>query len=299
LLGAGSLVRIGRKPPKLCFDGEHCGEYDDVVKDFYDFLIVEMRMEAQTAKNHCWTLRQFLGAVGKEPKDITREDVRGYLLQHMGNKSESTVNNYLKTLKRFFRDYLKRADVIESFKFKQPEFKEKRVPSKEELRQFYRALPNIKNKAAFLVFASSGWRARELLSTTRKDIDLENRRLYPAKASTSTKKVGYGFFNEEAAYVLSQLLKSKRWKEDERVFPAYRTLEKAWAQAAAKSGVKITPQMLREWFCSEMGRLGVPDRYIDAFCGRVPKSVLAMHYTDYRPETLKEIYDKAKLKVLS
>ena len=29
--------------------------------------------------------------------------------------------------------------------------------------------------------------------------------------------------------------------------------------ASKKSEVKITPQILREWFCSEMGRLGVPD----------------------------------------
>jgi len=48
-----------------------------------------------------------------------------------------------------------------------------------------------------------------------------------------------------------------------------------------------------------MGRLGVPDRYVDAFCGRVPRSVLARHYTDFSPEKLKEIYDKARLKVLS
>jgi integrase len=256
-------------------------------------------MEEYTAKTHCWTIGCFLRETGKAPNEISKLDVRNFLLRQMETKSESTVNNYLKTLKRFFRDYLHRADVVESFRFKQPEFKEKRIPSKEEIKQFYRALPNLKNKAAFLGFASSGWRARELLSTTKKDIDLENRRLYPAKSSTRTKRVGIGFFNGEAAYVLSQLLKTKRWKEDERVFPSYRTLEKSWAQASAKSGVKITPQMLREWFCSEMGRLGVPDRYIDAFCGRVPKSVLAMHYTDFRPETLKEIYDKAKLKVLS
>ncbi|MEM3506079.1 MAG: hypothetical protein QW589_01440 [Candidatus Bathyarchaeia archaeon] len=38
--------------------------------------------------------------------------------------------------------------------------------------------------------------------------------------------------------------------------------------------------------------------YVDAFCGRVPRSILAKHYTDYSPERLKEIYDKAGLKVL-
>jgi len=48
-----------------------------------------------------------------------------------------------------------------------------------------------------------------------------------------------------------------------------------------------------------MGKLGVPDRYVDALWGRVPRSVLARHYTDFSPERLKEIYDKAGLKALS
>ncbi|MCD6444982.1 hypothetical protein J7L70_08325 [Candidatus Bathyarchaeota archaeon] len=61
----------------------------------------------------------------------------------------------------------------------------------------------------------------------------------------------------------------------------------------------ITPQVLREWFCCEMGRLGMPDRYVDAFCGRVPRSVLARHYTDFSPERLKEIYDRGGLEILS
>jgi hypothetical protein len=48
-----------------------------------------------------------------------------------------------------------------------------------------------------------------------------------------------------------------------------------------------------------MGYLEVQDRYIDAFCSRVPKSVLARHYGDYSPERLKDIYEKANLRVLS
>jgi len=286
-------------PDSLCSDGIHCREYEDVIKDFHDFLVVEMRLEERTAQGHCWNLKQFLNAIGKEINEITRLDVRNFFIQKLQVNSQATINNYLKTLKRFFRDYLKKADIIESFKFKQPEFKEKRIPSKAELKQFYEALPNIEHKAVFLLYASSGLRAREVLSLTKQDIDLEHRRLYSAKHSTRTKKVGIGFFNEEALKLLKQLLKGKHWKEDEKVFPILRTLDKIWAKTSEKCGVKITPKILREWFCSEMGRLGVPDRYIDAFCGRVPKSVLAKHYTDYNPETLKEIYDKANLKVLS
>ena len=47
-----------------------------------------------------------------------------------------------------------------------------------------------------------------------------------------------------------------------------------------------------------MARPRVPDRYVDAFCGRVPKSALARHQTDLSPETLNAIYNKARLEVL-
>ncbi len=55
---------------------------------------------------------------------------------------------------------------------------------------------------------------------------------------------------------------------------------------------------MRERFACEMSELGVADRYVDAFCRRVPRSVLARHYTDFSPERLKRIYDKAGLTVL-
>jgi intergrase/recombinase len=48
-----------------------------------------------------------------------------------------------------------------------------------------------------------------------------------------------------------------------------------------------------------MLRLGVSETYVDAFCGRVPKSVLARHYTDFSPQKLEEIYEKADIKILS
>jgi intergrase/recombinase len=48
-----------------------------------------------------------------------------------------------------------------------------------------------------------------------------------------------------------------------------------------------------------MLRLGVSETYIDAFCGRVPKSVLARHYTDFSPQKLEEIYEKANIKIFT
>lgn len=54
----------------------------------------------------------------------------------------------------------------------------------------------------------------------------------------------------------------------------------------------------RAWFATEMRELGVPDRFVDVFQGRAPRSV-AKHYTGKGLQRLKRIYDKAGLKVLS
>jgi intergrase/recombinase len=86
---------------------------------------------------------------------------------------------------------------------------------------------------------------------------------------------------------------------DDRLFEVSdRQYKKIWKNAQKKSGIHITAQKLREWFRCEMGNLGVSDRYNDTFCGRTSKSVLARHYTDFNPERLKKIYDKANMKVL-
>jgi len=71
------------------------------------------------------------------------------------------------------------------------------------------------------------------------------------------------------------------------------------ARAVAKTGLDITPKDLRDWFNNEMMRLGVSESYINAFCGRIPRSVLQRNYVSYNPKKLEEIYDKANLSIFS
>jgi len=54
---------------------------------------------------------------------------------------------------------------------------------------------------------------------------------------------------------------------------------------------------LRVWFTTEMGECLIPDRFVDIFQGRAPRSVLAKHYTGKGLQRLKRIYDKANLKI--
>jgi integrase len=110
----------------------------------------------------------------------------------------------------------------------------------------------------------------ELLSLKKDDIDWENRMIVPKNHTGETKKSWVAFFNEEAEQARKQFLATR--KDDSpklfRMSP-HRFLD-IWKYASQDSGVRITPQILREWFCDEMGRRKVPDRYVDAFCGRVP-----------------------------
>jgi len=148
------------------------------------------------------------------------------------------------------------------------------------------------------MYATTGLRKNEVLSLRPCDVHFNKRMVTPSCHSGRTKKSYVSFYNEEAEKLLTKAIEKEN-NRNGKLFPiSDKQYRKIWKEASSKIGLKITAQRLREWFCEEMSRLGVSDRYIDAFCGRTPKSVLARHYSDYSPEKLKRIYDKADLKIL-
>ena len=179
-------------------------------------------------------------------------------------------------------------------------YKPKHIASKEDLKRFYEAIDSPKEKALFLLYATSGLRRQEILSLTADNINFEKRMITPSNHLGETKKSWCSFYNEEAEEALNEYLVTKKQSRSKRIFPMqrYEAVE-LWKSAKEKTGFNVTPQKLRQWFCSEMLRLGVSETYVDSFCGRVPKSVLARHYTDFCPEKLERIYGESALEVLS
>ncbi|MEA2089400.1 MAG: tyrosine-type recombinase/integrase [Thermoproteota archaeon] len=269
-----------------------------VFSDFKRFLMVDLQLEKQTADLHGWYLGKMVREIGKDWREINKEDLRTFLLKLKREKAVLTYKNYLSALKRFYRDFLQAPHMVKSFRFPNVPFKPKRIVSKKKVKKFYECLENVRDKATFLMLATSGLRKAELLGLRLKDIDIEKRVVFPNK-SNRTKRTWITFFNMEAQAVLKEYLRNNGFSEENRIFPSEKTLRRAWKKAEEKSGIHITPQKLRKFFAKEMTDLDVPARFIDAFCGRVPKSVLAQHYTDYSSERLKKIYDNANLKVLS
>jgi integrase len=266
--------------------------------DLRKFLEVDLQRKKLTVQSHVRQIKRFLKEVQVPLEDVSAREVRSYLSQ-FNAVSPNTYKNVLSALKVFFRDFLSRPGVVASFKFPYYEQSFKRIPSKVKLHKFYSALEDSRCRCYFLLYATSALRRREAMALLKENIDLEKRMIIPGVRNTRTKRRLFSFFNEETEIVLRRYLASRRDDSSKLLPISEKTFRKIWKRAYEKTGILITPQLLRDWFCNEMGRLGVPDRYIDAFCGRVPRSILARHYTDYSPERLKQIYDKADLKVLA
>jgi integrase len=270
------------------------------VEGFRDFLLVDLRQSKKTAYEKVYYIRKFLKSLDKPLDSVSNQDIRQYLKGFMN--SNATYKNMLGSLKTFFRDYKQKPEIVNTFKFPRPQFKPKSIISLEDLQRFYQALETTKEKALFLLYACSGLRRNEILSLTLEDLDQINRMIIPCCHSGDTKKSFISFYNAETETILKQYLEERKKNNghSNKLFPFARDqIRNIWKTAKQKTGLDITPQRLREFFCVYMSELGIQDRYIDAFCGRTPKSVLAKHYTDYNPTKLKAIYEKANLKLLA
>ena len=271
------------------------------IKDFELFCKVDRQLSKVTIKGYRQHIKKFFRTVNKNPLEITINDIREYLSEILENYTKPYVYaNTLRSFKIFFRDYLKRGYLVESLRFPKIQLYPKEIPPKKEIQEFYYAIPTLKKQAMYLLYATSGLRRNEGLSLLINDVDLGDRRIVPRAHDGNTKRSWCTFFNDESKEAIVKYLNVRK-SRSLRLFPwdSRRTRNVFWREARKNTGLRITPQTLRDWFCCEMGELGVPDRYIDAFCGRVPRSILARHYTDYSPERLKRIYDIANLRVLS
>ena len=125
------------------------------------------------------------------------------------------------------------------------------------------ALPSLKYKIIFLALASSGLRISELLNAT---IDPDKRMIIPQSHEGGTKKSWVTFYNEETANLLESY--------EGNPFEASRnTVAHVFKETSNQTGIDISAQTLRSIFAHEMGLRQTPDRYINAFCGRVPANV--------------------------
>lgn len=147
------------------------------------------------------------------------------------------------------------------------------------------------------MFASSGLRLSELWNLTKEDIDFETRGI-KSKHDTRTKRAGVTFYNSECEKYLQRYLDSRKDDSNRLFVISWNQFSKMiWKKVSKTADFNITAQVLRKWHATTLGELMVPDRFVDVFQGRAPKSVLAKQYTGKGLETLRRIYESTNLKI--
>ena len=267
-----------------------------ILADFKDFMLVNMRLEPTTVKENLQDAKRFLEMSNYV---VSYENVKRYLETYIPKKAK-TYNSQITSLRRFVRDFLKLSDLIMSFKMASVDechYNEDLV-SKEQVRKGFDGLKDVTDKALYLFTATTGLRKSEILKLKKSQVNFETHAVIPMHY-TRKKRSGITFYNDETAEYLQKYL-AEKGNDSERLFNVSdRTWRGIWNDASKAAGVKITAKILRAWFSTEMGELGTPDRFVDIFQGRAPRSVLAKHYTGKNFEMLKRIYNKAKLRILA
>ena len=112
--------------------------------------------------------------------------------------------------------------------------------------------------------ATTGLRKGEIIALKENQVNFDLRSVIPMHY-TRKKRSGITFYNKEAAVWLEKYLK-ERSDDSERLFVVSdRQWKKIWKQSSESAGVKVTSKVLRAWFSTEMGELGVPYRFINIF----------------------------------
>jgi integrase len=300
------VPRAGFEPasPALGSSGKELAKehVEKILEKFKAFLEVDKLRKPATIANHIRTAKRLMEKFEVDPSSLTVEEIRAFLAEYR-NGNPNTYANVLKSLRMFF-EFLGKKEVVMGFKYPRVSQPFNEVVKDEDLRKFYHALESPHDRAFFLVLATSGLRYGEAAGLKVEEIDFSTGMVVPHKnepRAFGTKNTYITFVNREALEALKQYL-AGRGCYNGVIFNELKGksgIWYRWSVARQRSGTRVRPKDLRVWFAWKMGCLGVPDRYIDAFCGRVPRSVLARHYTDYSPERLKEIYDRANLKVLA
>jgi integrase len=244
-------------------------------------------------------MRCFLKWFPKDLRQATREDLRNYMLENYSDSPPNSRSNIIRGFRCFYRSFLG-SPITDSFRYPRAPFIPKEAPSTEKMRLFYDALTKPVHKLMFLLLATSGLREMEILSLRYEDLDISRRAIIPKNHEGSTKKSWCSFYSPECDQLLQDHLAFKKtWQGDEQLFHLLpQGLRHVFEKASRKCEFKIKPKDLRDWFADKMGSLGVQDRYVDAFQGRAPKSILARHYSDFRVDKMKIVYESANLRLM-
>lgn len=239
--------------------------------------------------------KELLKQANKSPREISTDDIKEYLfaLKNRGS-ANATLNVAINAIKFYCGKILRRKFFINKEIARTK--KAQKIPvvfTKREIQKILRSIQNVKHKLMLGLMYSSGLRVSEVVNVKTKDFDFENK-LLSIRAAKGAKDRAT-ILSEKVTGVLEKYTKNK--KADDYVFVSdrrgkltERTVQKAFAQALKKSGVKkcASCHSLRHSFATHLLESGTDIRYIQELLGHARLETTQI-YTKVTNNNLKNI----------
>lgn len=164
-----------------------------------------------TIQNYFYFLRKLANFSNKQVKDITLNDLRGFISKECSGLQQTTINNKIESIQNFFR-WLKDEEIIDTDPSRKlPVVK---IPKKlrqsltlEEVEKLRLACIDTRERAIIEFLFGTGCRVSEAISINIKDLDMhENKVLVIGKGSVER----HLFFNEKTRLHINNYLNERK-----------------------------------------------------------------------------------------
>lgn len=255
--------------------------YQKEVDAFSNFLRLKRYSNVNTYTGYMGVLLKFLNALDCHLDDVTKQGFEYYLLNN--NWSQSHQRQVHGCLGNFFREILKRNDVVDYVPFATKEEKLPDVYSVEEIQALLNACGNSKHKLLILLQYDCGLRVGELVNIQLTNLDLNRNGIKIVQAKG--KKDRYSYFSDNTRKLIERYL--NEWKPIKYLFEGQsrdkytiRSIQAVNIAAKQKAGINKNgaTHILRHSFATHLLEGGSDIRIIWHRLGHSPNSKATFRY---------------------
>lgn len=212
----------------------------------------------RTIKTYVFCIKNFLKRCRKEPRKITKKDVKDFLECLCNNKkSASTLNLHLQAIKFALEEILNKRFFVKLPYSKTPKMLPE-VLTKEETIKLFNSIKNKKHRLMSKLMYSAGLRVGELVKLKVKNLQFENNLGWVRKGKGSKDRVfiiAESIKEELMRYIKDKGLSYNSWVfEGRNTHISTRTIHIIIKKAAKTAGIKrnVHPHTLRHSFATHL-----------------------------------------------
>jgi integrase/recombinase XerD len=244
----------------------------------------------ETIKTYLFYNKKFLDFVGKNPEEMTEDDVKSYLSHLIANgASNSTIALVKSAISFFYSEVLHKKINIKTPKIA------KKVPvvlTRDEIRRMIDSATNQKHRLIISLLYATGLRLSECVNLKVGDLELNEGILWVRKGKGSKDRMV--ILSKKLARELAEYTKGKL--PENFVFEgrngklSKRNIQKIVSNVAKRAGIskKVSPHTLRHTFATHLLESGVDIRKIQVLLGHSNLSTTQI-YTSVSKSELKKI----------